>query len=381
MKRHAWLLVGYVLTSLALLFYSYTQVDLNLTLSRVSIWQEIQKAFQYVGYYQRPLSTALYLTIVTALFALYGVVLRQVSKNALPLTSLWRLILSVTAILVLSYPAAFSYDFFNYMFTAKTVLVYHKNPYTVIPLQFAGVDPWTNFMRWTHLPSAYPPLWIAMSLVPYLLGFGYFLSILFATKFLIAGFYLLTCWAVMKVMDEAHHAQKTEALALFALNPLILVETLVSGHNDIVLAAFAMLAVWMYMKKSQLAAWFFLSVSVAAKLMTIFLVPLFFLKKRDGMWFFVAMMAGLVLVLLRREFLPWYWVWIMPFIAILPEKRWLTTFSGGVSFGLLLRYTPYLYFGAYDPPVPMWMNILTWVPIGLSAVFAVSQWALERKTA
>jgi hypothetical protein len=60
--RFKLLLFFYFIASLSLFLYSYTQVDLNLTLSRVSLWQTIQRAFQYVGYFQRPVSTVWYLS-------------------------------------------------------------------------------------------------------------------------------------------------------------------------------------------------------------------------------------------------------------------------------------------------------------------------------
>ena len=48
-------------------------------------------------------------------------------------------------------------------------------------------------------------------------------------KFMIAGFYLLACWALVHAMEITSPKQKTYGLVLFALNPLILIESLVSG--------------------------------------------------------------------------------------------------------------------------------------------------------
>lgn len=365
MKRMHWIFSAYMVTAVAMLLFTYTQVDLNLTLSRASLIQTFQKAFQYVGYYQRPTATLLYVAIVFLLFGLYGVLLNGIKKGNIQPRNVWKLIIVVACILVFSYPAAFSYDFFNYLFTAKTVLVYHQNPYTVTPLQFSGIDPWTNFMRWTHLTSAYTPFWIGLSLAPYLAGLGYFVLVLFSMKFMIAGFYLLACRALWYAMDTEESKQKMYGLALFAFNPLILIESLVSGHNDIVLAAFALLAIGMYMKKRYIAAWILLSLSVASKFMTIFLIPVFLLK-RGKEWMLTAMLLGLSLVLLRREFLPWYWVWVMPFIALNYQYRKLMVFAAIVSFGLVASYAPYLYFGEYSVPEQIWKTSIIWMCVGVS---------------
>lgn len=358
-KASIFLSLGYVVVAIGLLLYSYTQVDLNLTLSRSSVAQTIQKAFQYIGYYNRPLSVILYLGIVASLYLLYIRAIYLAKKGLLSVAAIWRIIIAVTIMLVGSYPAAFSYDFFNYMFTAKTVLVYHKNPYTVIPLQFAGIDPWTNFMRWTHLSSAYTPLWILMTLVPYMLGLGYFLIILFGIKALVAGFYLLACLYLARIVERENKQAAAVSLAIFALNPLVLIESLISGHNDIVMVAFVLVAFWYTTQRETLIAWWYLALSVAAKFMTIFLIPIFFLKKNKVLML-LAMLGGLTLVIFRRgEMLPWYWVWIVPFIALIPDNEELVVASTVFSVGLLMRYAIYIYAGTYDPWV---ISLSLWLP-------------------
>lgn len=365
--------MGYIAVSLALFLFSYTQVDLNLTLSRLGLAQTIQKAFQYVGYYQRPWASGIYIGIITILFFLYSRVLTLTRTGILGIRDVSGIIAFTVVILVFSYPAAFSYDFFNYLFTAKTVLVYHQNPYTVTPLQFSGIDPWTNFMRWTHLTSAYTPLWIGLSLMPYIMGLGYFISVLFTTKIMVAGFYILAVYALVKAVNRDGAKYPAYAMAMFALNPLILIESLVSGHNDIVLVSLAMLSVWMYMSKNIYTSWFYLGVSVAAKLMTIFLIPVYLLRKNKE-WMLAAMVTGLIAVLLQREFLPWYWVWVLPFVALNYERTKIVRLSVIVSAGLLLSYVPYIYVGEYLVTESLWKMGFVWgsVVLGLiSLVFPV----------
>lgn len=347
----------YFAASFALFLYSFTQVDLSLTLSRVNYWQMIQKAFQYVGYFQRPMSALWYLVILCALFLLYGSTLIYIKKKMIDESGLWKIVLTVAIVLVLSYPA-FSYDMFNYMFTAKTVLVYHKNPYTVLPMQFAGIDSWINFMRWVHLPSAYTPLWIALTLPAYILGFQWFLLILWNMKLLVAGFYLFSIWCIGAILKQSDKNNAVLGMGILALNPLILIESLVSAHNDIAMMAFALLAIYLFQRKKIWASWFVLAASIALKLMTIFLVPAFFLKWKRGMAF-IGITAGLALVLMRREFLPWYFVWVLPFVALTPSGTFLLVVSSGLSLGLLLQYAPYLYLGHWNAPVPLIKTLVT----------------------
>ena len=248
--------------AIALFLYSYTQVDLNLTLSTVNIWQYIQKAFQYIGYYERTFSTLIYLGILAIFYGLYIVTLRGIHTGILTVRSIWRIVFCIIIVLVLSYPA-FSYDIFNYMFTAKTVLLYHKNPYEVIPMQFISIDPWVNVMRWIHLPSAYTPIWILLSLPAYFFGFGTFLLILWNFKIIAAFFYLLAIKGIYTVLKKVDPDHALLGMAVFALNPLIIIESLVSGHNDIAMMAVAIWSIVFYLRKKQvLLAWWLLALSI-----------------------------------------------------------------------------------------------------------------------
>jgi len=365
------LFIGYSVSSVLLFLYSYTQVDLGLTLTRVSVWQKIQQSFQSVGYFQRPLSATMYVVLLTALFALYACFVHAAARGKVTMKDVWVIIGCITLILVWSYPA-FSYDAFNYMFTAKTVLVYHKNPYTIAPIAFGGVDPWLSFLHWTHLPSAYTPLWIALTLPAYIFGFRFFLLTMWNMKILVAVFYLLSVRLIGAIMEQHDRERAVYAMVLFGLNPLVIVESLVSAHNDIVMMAIALFAVYLYSKK-KVAAFFVLSVSVALKLMTGALIPVFLfgVKKRINVITasLVAMCMGLAFVLIYREFLPWYLVWVLPFVALTPRRTALVVLASALSLGLLLRYAPFLYYGHWDDPVPALMRWVTWMPIIVSGLY------------
>ena len=359
------LFIGYLFAVIALFLYSYTQVDLSLTLSRLSIYQTIEKSFQNIGFYQRPLSTGIFLFLVTVFYILYVMALRT---RKLPL---WRIIIPMTVILIFSYPA-FSYDIFNYMFDAKTVLVYHKIPYTITPLQFTGVEPWLSFMHWTHIPSTFMPFWIVLSLPAYLVGFGYFLGILWGFKALMAAAYLVCTGFIWKILSDLDPQRRIRGTAIFALNPLVIFESLVSGHFDIVMMAFAMIAFYLYIHKKRFLSFVFLSFSAATKIMTIMLVPLFFVGWQRK-WALAVITIGFCLFIgiTKREILPWYLIWFIPWYALLPRIKWLTIIGTGLSIGYLLTYAPFLYYGDYNPPVPVIKLWVTVIPLVISVLFVV----------
>jgi hypothetical protein len=356
----------YVMAAIVLFLYSYTQVDLSLTLSRISLWQTIQQWFQNIGYYQRPLSTMLYGSILAVYFILYGFSISLIHKKQLSLRSLWYIILLSGLILWFSYPAL-SYDLFNHMFTAKTILVYHKNPYGVTPLQFTGVEPWLSFLHWTHVVSVFSPLWILLTLPAYILGFGYFLLIMWNFKFILVASYIAAVWAISKILKPEGDVKQALGMAIFALNPLVIIESLVNAHNDMLMMALALLAIVLYKKGKRWSSWLVLSLSIATKIITASLIPSF-IARWNRTIALAFMIIGLIafLAVARREIMPWYFLWIIPFIAILPDQFWLLIIGSGISLGLLGRYAPFLFMGDWNPPVPSIEAWATWVPIVIS---------------
>ena len=71
MNKLKLLFSSYLILLVGLFVYSFTQVDLSLTLSKLSVYQTIEKSLQYVGFYQRPVSTLIFVVIASLLFLFY----------------------------------------------------------------------------------------------------------------------------------------------------------------------------------------------------------------------------------------------------------------------------------------------------------------------
>lgn len=366
----------YALAALLLFLYSYTQVDLSLTLTEASVWQNIQQKFQYLGFFLRPQSAAVFTGLVVIFFGLYAFVLRETAKGRVKKTVILRAVIVLAVILTFSYPA-FSYDFFNYMFTAKTVLVYGENPYLVKPLDFAGVEPWLSFLRWTHLPSAYTPLWIGMTLFPYLFGLGYFLLIMWSMKAFITLSYLFGAYFLYRTLETVDRENSLYGTVLFALNPLVIIEGVVSPHNDMVMMALALSAFCLAVSGRKTAAHLALAFSVGVKLMTVFIYPaVIFGWSRKGA--LILMTVALIAGFYRKELLPWYALWVIPMAAINPRERSVHIITAGLSLGLLLTYVPVLYTGNYDQPTQTARLVLFWGILAVSLVVAIYRFRKQR---
>lgn len=371
-------IAGFLFFILALFFYSYTQIDLSLTVSQASIVQTLEKSFQYVGYFMRPLSTQLYLVILLGLFFFYLLMLQQVRTGNISIKRFGLLIGGVTLLLLITY-TAFSYDMFNYIFDAKIVTAYHENPYLKKALDYPQ-DPMLSFMRWTHRTYPYGPVWLGITVPLSYAGMQIFTVTFFLFKLLMALSYGGTVYFIYKILKKVLPSQALFGAAFFAFNPLVIIESLVSGHNDIVMLCLAMAAVYALVHKKFLLALVILMLSIGIKFATIFLLPVFLyawylsLRQKKISWLklimFMALgMSGAVLAAsLRSNFQPWYLLYVLPFTALLAGQKAVRMSVILLSMIGLCNYIPYLYSGNWDPPIPTILLSLNLIGLGLSSV-------------
>ncbi|MDP3998529.1 MAG: hypothetical protein Q8P89_02840 [bacterium] len=351
------LFIFYGLVLFALLLYSFTQVDLNLTLSKASVFQSLQKFFIQIGYFQRPLSTGLYLTLISLLFTFYFLLLWLVSQDKISGRQIWCLVGLSMGMLLFSYPA-FSYDLFNYMFDARIFTEYNLNPYHFKPLDFP-YDPWTRFMHWTHRNYPYGPSWLILTVPLSYLGFGKFLLTLLNFKILMAAAYVGAVYMTGKILEKINPREKLLGMAFLAFNPLVIIESLVSAHHEIVMMFFALWAIYLLVAGNRFHSLFSLAISAGIKYATVFLFPLWFLGFRKNLAVILSVLT-LIYISTQREIQPWYFLWVLPLVALTCQNKLFTFLSFGFSFGLLLYYAPFLYLGHWNDPVP---QIKFWVAI------------------
>ncbi|MDO8269506.1 MAG: hypothetical protein Q7T54_02440 [Candidatus Levybacteria bacterium] len=362
----------WVIASIFLFLYSFTQVDLSLTLSTASIFQTVEKGFQYIGWFNRPLSTYLYISIFALLFMLYFWTLQKVSKNLITSKVLWTAIILVTVILMMSYNA-FSRDIFNYIFDARIVSFYHENPYVHKALDFPG-DPMLSFMHWTHRTYPYGPMWLVLTVPLTFIGNHIFIFTFYLFKLLMASFFLLTVWSIGKIAVTLKMKNVLLPVAAFALNPFVLTESLVSAHNDIVMMGFAMLGTYYLLRKEKIKGSIIYAFSIGIKFATALLIIGFFILHSFGKTrYFIGvavllMTIGVILATMRTNFQPWYLLYVFPFAVLMSEKKYIRFPLFIFSIANIIYYIPYLNQGTWDPPIPALLNNIMISAIILSVI-------------
>lgn len=364
-------LAGWLLVSTILFLYSFTQVDLGLTLTKASVFQGIEKSFQYIGYFNRGLSSVIFVLIVLMLFILYFITLHLVNHRSYKRREVWAIIISVGVILFLAYNA-FSYDLFNYIFDAKIVTFYHQNPYTHGAIDFPH-DKMLGFMHWTQRTYPYGPFWLVITVPLSYIGVNYFLLTFYLFKLLALVSFLGVSYFIEKILQKIKTVDSLFGLVFFALNPLVLVEFLVSAHNDITMMFFAMLSAYLLIQKRFIWASIFLLISIGIKFATVFLIPpyiiffyfLFYRKRTEYPLILeiaaACMIIPVILATVRTNFQPWYLLYILPFASLLSKKFYVAIPTIVITFVSLFTYLPFLFEGNWNPPIPLilwWMMFL-----------------------
>ncbi len=203
------------------------------------------------------------------------------------------------------------------------------------------------------------------------MGHGNFIINLFALKLLSGVFYLGATLLIWKV------SRNITFLTLFALNPLIVIETLVGGHNDIVMIFLAIFSFFLIMRKKILLGVLSFILSIFIKYTTVLLVPIFIfilwkiIRKKEINYekiFYhssLLMYIGFLLSPIREEIYPWYAIWFLPFVFLIPKQKILLYTSVAFSFGLMFRYVPFMLLGFYTSPTPLIKTSVTFAPVCL----------------
>ncbi|MFL5626906.1 MAG: hypothetical protein ACJ788_15090 [Ktedonobacteraceae bacterium] len=182
-------------------------------------------------------------------FAIYGlgalIIQRQISarENYRTFLFIWPGAVMAGALLVVT-QALISGDMFVYADYGRTIVAHGANPYFVAPAVFAH-DPITRLDDWRDVTAAYGPLW---------LGFSSLIALIAGTSatdylllFRISAFaaHLVNIVLVTAILRTQGRSSRTVTLGafLYAWNPLLILESCLSGHNDVFMITLILLGV------------------------------------------------------------------------------------------------------------------------------------------
>lgn len=319
----------YGLALLATSIYSYWLIDPNITFFQNTYWVQFRDWAVYLGYYRRDISWIVYLTLLILLFIFHFILVKKWKyHSAILIAGI------ITCIGCVSYPFL-SHDLFNYLFDARILTHYGLNPYTHTALDFQK-DLWTRFMHWTHRPYPYGPTFLPLSLIPSFLGWGKFSLTFFLYKSMNGLLYFISVYLLSK-------KNKKEAM-FFATHPLIIIEGLMNGHNDMIAVSLGLIGVYFLDKKYTIWGRILLFFSAGIKYITAPIIGLI-LKLHVTRYtkLLFAMQIALILYLCwKMEIQPWYFLSLFVFVTFFSH---ILEKLSVLFFGLLLSYYPFIRFG------------------------------------
>ncbi|MDQ3009029.1 MAG: hypothetical protein M3Q81_05595, partial [bacterium] len=251
----------------------------------------------------------------------------------------------------------------------------------------------------THTPAPYGYGWTVLSLIPYFLGVGKFLTTWLAFKIFSLGGVLLTLVYFLWLQKRGTVRLNKLGLLSFCLSPLILLESIGNAHNDIWMmlpAVAGLVLAFQYSTQKKphqvLLSVLLIVISVSIKWATLVIVPLWLAMVVFGLywplskklyeqlrehWAVIASLLMFIPLLTERsqQFHPWYLLWSLVWVPLFPVKE--TLFSRIVYIALmafsvssLYRYIPWIDAGGFSADVILHQKLITW----LGGVFIAVVW-------
>lgn len=169
-------------------------------------------------------------------------------------------------------------DVVLYAVRARLWALYGANPMLALPASFPQ-DPFIKLAgEYVKQPSPYGPLWELVAQIPVRLGVTGIGSGIVAMKIIAllsyTGMAFLIGWQAHQ-QSNSHNVSSLTALVFFALNPLVLLEGIGNGHNDMLLLLFMTLGLVLWQHKNWMWAAIALTCATLVKANGMVLLPLF----------------------------------------------------------------------------------------------------------
>jgi len=345
----------FVVSVLLISIYSWGYVDVNAPFMRFG-------PLVSLVYHGDAINGVVYAVMLGILTFWYWYIFRGVRNKTIHIRGMLGYMGILVFVLLFSFPA-FSNDIFNYIATARVSFLYRENPYLVMPIDIPN-EPMLAFMHAANKIALYGPVWILATFVPYAAGFGNLLVTLFTFKLFVVVWYFVLGSAIWKL------TRSLSAVAFFVFNPLVVIDTLIDAHNDVMMMALALYAFYALKNNRTVVAWLLLILSVFIKGATLFLIPVFvytwWIKRGNAvrwenvwLWAAYSMFAVFLLSPLREEMYSWYFIWVLSFLALRNARDAVTAVAWGFSFGLPLRFLPFAVSRNWGGVTPMVKTLIT----------------------
>lgn len=358
-----------IILSLIMLTFSYLWVDHGLysvITNSHSVFDSYKQVINF-AYENREVLAQAYIGIILLMFLLQLLFLFINKLQNISSKYLFILAGVVTFIFSISYPFI-SHDFFAYIFYARMVVFHHLNPYIVSPEHLINVDYWITFVHNIEIVYPYGPLFLLYTMVPQIiLSSNRLVLNLFVLKIMGGVIFYIAGLILYKLLGK-----DKRVFSLWYFNPIFIVESLVNGHNDILMIGTFFISLYLLSLKKYLSAWVVLIASVLIKFITIGAIPLIIVSERWKTLIFRILGLGLFAYLLTTSIAvhAWYYTWPYLFIPFMKLKKISLFAIYLIGVLLLINYFPFVKSRLYGEQLPI-PNIKIWIEILIFIVIII----------
>jgi hypothetical protein len=223
-----------------------------------------------------------------------------------------------------------SLDIYDYIARGRITGVHSGNPYVQTPAQYPS-DPFMEYASWKDKTAAYGPVWEVLSgFISRLAGDRLWPNMIIHKGVALVS-YLACVLVIAAILQRVAPKRALAGTLLFAWNPLILLEGVANGHNDLLMMSLILGALWALSKTESMAdesssadrirrlsygalGVVLLWLAVLIKFVPILLLPLFlfYLLVKERTWrdrimvgLFLLALIGLITFQYYRVF--WQW--------------------------------------------------------------------------
>ncbi|MEW6058903.1 MAG: hypothetical protein AB1551_01970 [Actinomycetota bacterium] len=162
-------------------------------------------------------------------------VLREAWRGTISLRAVIVLAIAYHALLI-ALPLLFSRDVFSYSYYGRIAATYHANPYVATPSDFPHdlLAPYVG-PKWVDTPAVYGPLFTLVSSLVVRVATSV-TAMVVSFRLIAVAASLGTIALVSRLVRRVRPSRAAFAVAILGLNPVVLFQSVGSGHNDLLVA-------------------------------------------------------------------------------------------------------------------------------------------------
>jgi hypothetical protein len=175
-------------------------------------------------------------------------------------------------LLLFMYPVGAA-DVFDNIMHGRILGVHNANPFQDVAAQFKN-DPFFRYTAWRNSISAYGPLWETIAGATARFAGNSVVANVILFKLTLGGLLAACAALIALILRRIAPERMLAGVVLLVWNPVVLIETIGNGHNDIAMMVWVLLAAWCVLQRRYTLAVLALIGGALIKYIPLLLIPI-----------------------------------------------------------------------------------------------------------